>query len=68
MNRLVIQIGIWTGQKWIPKTGKGPQVKVSYFRFDRGEVTFEYLTGMEHPRDTMDLTSFLLRHQLVSNG
>ena len=63
----MIQIGIWTGQKWIAKTGRGPKIEVSSIHFDRGEVTFEYLT-LEHPHDTMDLTSFLLRHQLVSNG
>jgi hypothetical protein len=65
----MIQTGIWTGQKWAARLGHGPSVRVKYFKFDRGEVVFEYIsTCIKYPQDVMDLTSFTQRFELVSNG
>lgn len=65
----MIQIGIWTGQKWGARLGNGPKVLIHAIMFERAEVMFEMLTcAPEHPFDTMDLTSFVQRYELVSNG
>ena len=64
----MIQIGIWTGQKWTARIGHGPSVRIKYFKFDRGEIVFEYIsTHSKDPQDIMDLTSFTQRFELISN-
>jgi hypothetical protein len=65
----MIQVGIWTGQKWVAKAGVGAPVQVQSFRFETGQVVAEAIACRhDRPVTVLDLSEFVRTYRLVSNG
>jgi hypothetical protein len=66
---VIIPVGIWTGQKWAQIDSPCTKYQVYNIRAETAEITLERLPAdPNRPRWTTDLSSFIKRHQLVSNA
>lgn len=64
----MIQIGVWTGQRWAQKDNLCVEYRVRAFCSDTAEITLERIpTDYRNPYWTTDLSKFIKSHRLVSN-